>query len=61
MNVIDIQDEAHYRKALKRLNEIFDGKIGTPEIDELDMLGLLIYDYDTKHYPTRKTNFNIEC
>src|SRR5690606_37562733 len=37
--------------ALKRLDEIFDAKIGTAESDEADVLGLLIDEYENKHYP----------
>lgn len=50
MNRIDIQDETHYRKALKRLSEIFDAAIGTPESDEVDVLGLLVDEYEDKNY-----------
>ncbi|HET8828696.1 MAG TPA: hypothetical protein VFM79_05115 [Pelobium sp.] len=52
--MIDIQDEAHYRKALKRLNEIFDAEIGTSESEEANILGLLIDDYENKYYPIEK-------
>ena len=30
---------------------IFDAKIGTPESDEADVLGLLINEYEKKYYP----------
>ena len=30
---------------------IFDAKIGTTESDEADVLGLLIDEYEKKHYP----------
>ena len=30
---------------------IFDAWLGTPESDEADILGLLIEDYEKKHYP----------
>ena len=33
------------------MEEIFDAKIGTIESDEADILGLLIDDYEKKHYP----------
>lgn len=46
-----IKTEKDYRKALKRLDEIFDAKIGTAESDEADVLGLLIDEYENKHYP----------
>jgi HTH-type transcriptional regulator / antitoxin HigA len=37
--------------ALKRLKAIFDAAIGTPENDEADVLGLMIDEYEKKHYP----------
>jgi len=36
---------------LKRVEEIFDAKLGTPESDELEILGLMVDDYENKHYP----------
>ncbi len=46
-----IKTEKGYRKALKRLDEIFDAKIGTAESDEADVLGLLIDEYEKKYFP----------
>jgi HTH-type transcriptional regulator/antitoxin HigA len=43
--------EADYRDALNRLEIIFDAAIGTPESDEADVLGLMIDEYEKKHYP----------
>ncbi len=51
MNISPIKTEADYRKALKRLETIFDAPIGTPEGDEADLVGLLIDEYEKKHYP----------
>jgi len=51
MNIKPIKTEVDYREALKRLEEIFDAKLGTPESDELEILGLLIDDYENKYYP----------
>jgi len=45
-----IKTEADYQRALERLEEIFDAKIGTIESDEADVLGLLIDEYEKKHY-----------
>ncbi len=50
MNIKLIKTEADYRKALKKLEEIFDSMIGTPESDEADILGLMIDEYEKKHY-----------
>jgi HTH-type transcriptional regulator / antitoxin HigA len=51
MNIKPIKTEQDYRTALKRLETIFDVAIGTPESDEADVLGLLIDEYEKKHYP----------
>jgi len=51
MNIKLIKTESDYRKALNRLDEIFDAKIGTPESDEADILGMLVDEYEKKHYP----------
>ncbi|MBN2484415.1 MAG: hypothetical protein JXB34_00430 [Bacteroidales bacterium] len=51
MNIKPIKSENDYRLALKRLEEVFDAKIGTLESDEADILGLMVDEYEKKHYP----------
>ena len=51
MNIKPIKTEIDYRIALKKLEVIFDAEIGTQESDEADILGLMIDDYEKKHYP----------
>jgi len=51
MTIKPIKTESDYRVALKRLDEIFDAPIGTEESDEADILGLLIDEYEKRHYP----------
>jgi HTH-type transcriptional regulator / antitoxin HigA len=50
MNIKLIKTEVDYQNTLKRLEVIFDAKIGTPESDEADILGLMIDEYEKKHY-----------
>jgi len=50
MNIKLIKTEEDYQEALKRLEVIFDAKIGTPSSDEADILGLLIDEYEKKNY-----------
>ena len=50
MNVKPIKSESDYREALKRLEVIFDAAVGTPESDEADVLGLMVDEYEKKHY-----------
>ena len=51
MKIDPIKTKSDYQKALKRLEVIFDAVIGTQESDEADILGLLIDDFENKHYP----------
>ena len=51
MELKPIKTEMDYKAALKRLEEIFDAKLNTPESDELEILGLIVDDYENKHYP----------
>mgnify|MGYP000914882610 CR=1 FL=1 len=50
MNIKPIKTETDYLKALNRLEKIFDAAIATPESDEADVLGLMIDEYEKKHY-----------
>ena len=51
MNINLIKTEDDYNHALKRLEIIFDAKKGTEEGDELELLGMLIDQYENKHFP----------
>lgn len=46
---MEIKNENDYKKALERLEVIFDAKKGTPEGDELSRLGNLIVKYEENH------------
>jgi HTH-type transcriptional regulator/antitoxin HigA len=50
MNWKVLKTESDYKKASKRLMEIFHAKPHTPEKDELELLQVLIEDYDNKHF-----------
>jgi HTH-type transcriptional regulator/antitoxin HigA len=45
-----LKTNAEYKKALSRTIEIFHAEEGTPESDELDLLLLLVKDYEDRHY-----------
>jgi HTH-type transcriptional regulator / antitoxin HigA len=51
MNIKIIRTKADYEAALKRLNEVFDEPEESKLGDEAEILGLLIDDYERKHYP----------
>ena len=46
-----IKTKEEYNQALKRLEVIFDSEPGTDEGDELDLLSLLIDNYEKVYYP----------
>lgn len=50
MEIQPIKTEAAYRAALQRLEAIFDAKPDTPEGDELEILALVVDDYENRHY-----------
>jgi HTH-type transcriptional regulator/antitoxin HigA len=51
MEIKPIKTETDYNQALERLEMIFDAKNGTPEGDELEVLGILIDQYENEHFP----------
>jgi len=50
MNWTILKTENDYNKASERLMVIFHAEPDTPEYDELQLLILLVEDYDNKHY-----------
>lgn len=40
-----IKTEANFKRTLKRLAEIFNAKSGAPQIDELEIFGLMVVEY----------------
>lgn len=51
INVKPIKTKKDYEQALERLEIIFDAKKGTPEGDELEILGILINQYEDEYFP----------
>lgn len=49
MNWKVLKTEAQYKKAITRTMEIFQVAKGTPQSDELDLLLVLVKDYEDKH------------
>jgi HTH-type transcriptional regulator / antitoxin HigA len=46
-----IRNDAEYRNALNRLEKIFNAKPRTKEGDELEVLSILIDNYENEHFP----------
>ncbi|MFV8353944.1 helix-turn-helix domain-containing protein [Flavobacterium sp. XS2P14] len=51
MEIKPIKTENDYNQALARLEVIFDAKKGSSEGDELEVLGILIDQYENEHFP----------
>ena len=51
MKLKPIKTEKDYEAALRRLDKIFDATPNTNKGDELEILALLIEDYEDKNYP----------
>jgi HTH-type transcriptional regulator/antitoxin HigA len=51
MNIKPLKTEQNYNEALERLELIFDAKAGTAEGDELEILGILIDQYENEQFP----------
>jgi HTH-type transcriptional regulator/antitoxin HigA len=51
MKIKAIKTEEDYREALERLEAIFDVKSDSIEGDELEVLGILIDQYESEHFP----------
>lgn len=51
MEIKPIRNESDYKKALERLELIFDAKRGTEEGDELEILSILIDNYEDENFP----------
>ncbi len=45
-----IRDEATYKTAVAEVRRLWDAKLGTPEGELLDVLMVLVNDYEEKHH-----------
>lgn len=51
MNIKPIKTKKDYEQAMRRLEDLFDAKKGTPKGDELEILSLLIEKYEDEKFP----------
>jgi HTH-type transcriptional regulator/antitoxin HigA len=51
MKIKPIRNETDYENALERLEIIFDAKRGTEEGDELEILAIVIDNYENENFP----------
>lgn len=50
MEIKPIKTEEDYNQALKRIDELIDCKENSKEEAELEVISLLVWDYEEKHY-----------
>ncbi len=46
-----LKTEEEYETAVARIEELMDAAAGTSEGEELDLLSLLVWNYEKEHYP----------
>lgn len=51
MNLHLLRSEAEYEIALERIATLMDAAVGTPEADELEVLSLLVQNYESQAWP----------
>ncbi len=51
MTIKLIKTKKDYQQALARLEIIFDAKKGSPKGDELEILGMLVDNYENENFP----------
>jgi HTH-type transcriptional regulator/antitoxin HigA len=51
MNLKPVKTKKDYEQALTRLEIIFDAKKGTAKGDELELLGILVDNYENEKFP----------
>jgi HTH-type transcriptional regulator/antitoxin HigA len=51
MDIHPIHTEKDYEHALTRIEKIFDAKPGSQQGDELEILGILVEEYEKNHFP----------
>ena len=51
MNIKVIKSDEDYQHTLKRLEEIFEAPVDSPEGDEAEILTILIEKYEDEHFP----------
>ena len=55
-----IKNESDYDVALERIDQLMDASKNTPEGDELEVLALLVEQYEASHYPIEAIRFRME-
>lgn len=54
--ITPIRNDDDLERAARRIEEIWDAQEGSPEYYELDILSLLVSEYERKQYPLEESN-----
>ena len=56
MDIRPIRTKADYREAMQRIDAVWDAKPKSPGADELEVLSLLVEEYEKKHVSVPKVD-----
>lgn len=56
MNIHPIRTKADYREAMQRIDAMWDAKPKSPDADELEVLSLLVEEYEKMHVAVPKVD-----
>jgi HTH-type transcriptional regulator / antitoxin HigA len=51
MNIRPIRNETDHRAALAEIERLWDAEEGTPEAELMEVLAILVSDYEARHFP----------
>jgi HTH-type transcriptional regulator/antitoxin HigA len=51
MNIHPIRNDADHKAALTEIDRLWDAEEGTPEADMMEVLAILVEDYESKRWP----------
>ncbi|OIN59939.1 helix-turn-helix domain-containing protein [Arsenicibacter rosenii] len=51
-----IKTEEQYNEAIDLIETLIDSKSGTPEMELLELLGILVHDYEQREFPIGDVN-----
>jgi HTH-type transcriptional regulator/antitoxin HigA len=54
MNIRPIRSDSDHKAALARIEAVWGASEGTPEGDELDILAILVEEFENRHYPVEE-------
>lgn len=57
MNIESIRNEEELEAAFSRVEELWEAEEGTDECEELELLSILIENYENEHYPIQDPHY----